>query len=64
MGGTSDPRFNLTFIVDNSVKIGKPIIAVSMAYRLAAWGFLASQEVLESGNSNMGIKDQRMALQW
>jgi carboxylesterase type B len=64
MGGTSDPRFNLTFIVDRSVKIGKPIIAVSIAYRLAAWGFLASKEVLASGNSNMGIKDQRLALHW
>lgn len=45
MGGTRDERYNLTFIVENSVKIGKPIMAVSIAYRLAVWGFISSAEV-------------------
>lgn len=40
MGGTRDRRYNLTFIVENSVEIGQPMIAVSIAYRLSAWGFL------------------------
>ncbi|KAK3672489.1 hypothetical protein LTR78_007539 [Recurvomyces mirabilis] len=64
MGGTQDRRYNLSFIVENSVKIGKPIIGVSIAYRLAAWGFLASQEVSGSGNTNIGLRDQRLALHW
>ena len=51
-------------MVDNSVKIGKPIIGVSIAYRLSAWGFLQSQEVTGSGNTNMGLRDQRLALHW
>lgn len=44
-GGTRDERYNLTFIVENSVRMGKPIMAVSIAYRLAVWGFLQSAEV-------------------
>lgn len=43
---------------------GKPFIAVSINYRLAAWGFLSSSEIKESGNTNLGLRDQRLALQW
>ncbi|PPJ55529.1 hypothetical protein CBER1_05378 [Cercospora berteroae] len=64
MGGTQDRRYNLTWIVQNSVEIGKPIIGVSIAYRLGPWGFLASQEVTGSGNTNIGLRDQRLALHW
>lgn len=63
-GGSQDRRYNLSFIVDNSVEIGKPIIGVSINYRLSAWGFLQSQEVAGSGNANMGLRDQRLALHW
>ncbi|KAF2215430.1 hypothetical protein CERZMDRAFT_65721 [Cercospora zeae-maydis SCOH1-5] len=64
MGGTQDRRYNLTWMVQNSVEIGKPIIGVSIAYRLGPWGFLASQEVSGSGNTNIGLRDQRLALHW
>jgi len=64
MGGTRDERYNLSFIVDNSVQIGKPIIGVSIGYRLSAWGFLTSQEVQGAGQTNLGLRDQRLALQW
>lgn len=50
--------------MQNSVEIGKPIIGVSIAYRLGPWGFLASQEVTGSGNTNIGLRDQRLALHW
>lgn len=64
MGGATDKRYNLSFIVENGVKIGRPFIGVSVAYRLSAWGFLQSQEVSGSGNTNMGLRDQRLALHW
>jgi cholinesterase len=51
-------------MVRNSVAIGKPIITVSINYRLSAWGFLSSKEVIGSGNTNVGLRDQRLALQW
>ncbi|PNS17192.1 hypothetical protein CAC42_7246 [Sphaceloma murrayae] len=64
MGGAVDRRYNLSFIVDNSVKIGKPIIAVSIPYRLGPFGFLYSNEVQAAGQTNIGLRDQRLALQW
>lgn len=51
-------------MVENSVKIGKPIIGVSINYRLSAWGFLNSLEVAGTGNTNLGLRDQRLALHW
>ena len=50
--------------MQNSVAIGKPIIGVSANYRLSAWGFLFSNEVSGSGQTNLGIRDQRLALHW
>lgn len=52
-------------MVENSVKIGKPIIGVNFNYRLSAWGFLSgSQEIKDAGTMNLGLRDQRLALQW
>lgn len=64
MGSAVDRRYNLSFIVDNSVKIGKPVMAVSIAYRLGPFGFLNGNDVVKSGATNVGLKDQRHALQW
>lgn len=63
-GGAPDLRYNLSFLVDHSVTIGHPVVAVSLNYRLSAWGFLSSKEVKEGGDSNFGIRDQRLALHW
>jgi carboxylesterase type B len=54
----------LVYIVENSVSIGKPIIAVSIAYRLSGWGFLDSDALRSAGLTNLGIRDQRQALHW
>ncbi|OJJ00300.1 hypothetical protein ASPVEDRAFT_51519 [Aspergillus versicolor CBS 583.65] len=63
-GGGGDQRYNLSFIVEQSVKIGKPIVGVSVNYRLSAWGFLHSNEVVGEGITNLGLRDQRIALHW
>ena len=63
-GSTVDKRYNLSYIVQNSVDIGQPMIAVSVQYRLSAWGFLGSQEALDAGITNIGFKDQRLSLHW
>ncbi|KAF3923558.1 Cholinesterase [Dactylellina cionopaga] len=62
--GSSNPPYNMTFMVDQSVKIGKPIIAVSLNYRLTAWGILASTSMSKAGIDNIGLRDQRLALHW
>ncbi|KAF3935998.1 Acetylcholinesterase [Dactylellina cionopaga] len=64
MGGANDKRYNLTWLVDQSVKLGTPMIGVSVNYRLDGWGFLASREVAGTENLNAGLKDQRLALHW
>jgi carboxylesterase type B len=63
-GGGVDQRYNLSFMVQNSVSIGKPIIGVSINYRLSTWGFLFSREMTGSGNTNLGLRDQRLALHY
>jgi triacylglycerol lipase len=63
-GSSSDPRYNLSYIVDQSVKIGKPMIATSINYRLHCWGFMWSKEIQQAGAGNLGFRDQRLALHW
>ncbi|KAH9937174.1 Alpha/Beta hydrolase protein [Fomitopsis serialis] len=63
-GGSPDKRYNLSFVVQNSVAIGKPFIGVSFNYRLSAWGFLASGQLAGEGTTNMALRDQRLALHW
>ncbi|KAG9236528.1 Alpha/Beta hydrolase protein [Amylocarpus encephaloides] len=64
MGGSNDARYDPTFIVQNSVEMGTPMVAVSIQYRLSAWGFLGGKEVLDAGVTNLGFRDQRLALHW
>ncbi|KAH8815519.1 carboxylesterase [Xylogone sp. PMI_703] len=59
------------YLVHRSVALGKPIIVVSMSYRLGYFGFLSSKELLdeaqsfgEAGFRNQGLYDQRLGLQW
>ncbi len=53
------------------MKLGKPFIYVAFNYRLGYYGFLNSEqlkaEALAAGEvpySNVGLLDQRLALQW
>ncbi|ORY15162.1 Alpha/Beta hydrolase protein [Clohesyomyces aquaticus] len=63
-GSSIDQRYNFSAIVQRSVAIGKPIIAVSVNYRLSMWGFPVGDEVVESGNANLGFRDQRLGMHW
>ncbi|KAL2810891.1 Alpha/Beta hydrolase protein [Aspergillus granulosus] len=63
-GATADPRYNMTYITRQAALNGKPIIGVSINYRVAAFGFLDSKEVRASGNNNLGLLDQRIAMRW
>jgi carboxylesterase type B len=79
-GATSDPRqvifipylltlltinrYNMSYIVQQSTLINKPIIGISINYRLAAFGFINSAEVAANKSQNLGLKDQRVAFEW
>lgn len=51
-------------IASTSNNAGKPVIVVSIQYRLGAFGFLPGQEVYDHGVLNAGLLDQEYALQW
>jgi triacylglycerol lipase len=52
-------RYNLTFLVEQSVLMNKPIISVSLNYRLSGFGFLWSKDIVDAGVANLGLRDQR-----
>ncbi|KAJ1565537.1 hypothetical protein HK405_012131, partial [Cladochytrium tenue] len=62
-GGTSMSAYNGANLIDKAVDIDEPVIVVSMNYRTGAFGFLASPEIFEAGDSNAGMKDQQLAFQ-
>ncbi|KAF2723326.1 alpha/beta-hydrolase [Polychaeton citri CBS 116435] len=51
-------------IIRRSVQMGKPIIYVSVNYRVGGFGFLAGKELGKEGSTNLGLRDQRLGLQW
>lgn len=64
LGSTADPQYNLSGIVKLSQNMRRPVVAVSMNYRLGMWGFLQTPQVVAEGSSNAGLLDQRLALRW
>lgn len=58
------PDFNQTWIVQRSADLGFPIIGVSVNSRLGPWGFMYSQEIQDSLDTNLGLRDMRKALEW
>ncbi|KAI0889472.1 alpha/beta-hydrolase [Annulohypoxylon maeteangense] len=63
-GGSAQPQYNLTYLVQKSVDIGFPIIGVSLNYRKGGWGNMYSIEIQGSGNTNLALRDMRLALAW
>ncbi|KAJ4423625.1 hypothetical protein N0V82_001648 [Gnomoniopsis sp. IMI 355080] len=60
----STAMYDGTSIVMRSVELGKPVVFVAMNYRVAGFGFLAGKEILADGSANLGLLDQRLAMQW
>lgn len=59
VGTSSLPYYNLTYIVERSVQMGKPIVAASINYRKGGWGMLYSVEVQGAGQTNLALRDMR-----
>jgi len=56
--------FNASSLVVRSQELKQPVIYVSLNYRINGFGFLGGKEVYEAGLANLGLLDQRMALEW
>ncbi|KAK7184450.1 hypothetical protein DPSP01_013208 [Paraphaeosphaeria sporulosa] len=63
-GYAADPKFEGTNLTANSAAVGKPIIIVTLNYRLGPFGFLNGKEMAELGLLNLGMLDQRRAFHW
>jgi hypothetical protein len=57
----SNANYNGTDVVVNS---GHGLILVNFNYRVGALGFLTSETVRRDGDLNVGLLDQRKALEW
>ncbi|TQN65073.1 putative secreted lipase [Colletotrichum shisoi] len=56
--------YNGAGLVAEGMSTGKPFIFVAVNYRVGAWGFMPGKDVMDEGNSNAGLLDQRMGLEW
>lgn len=59
-----NPEFNAGFLLKTSVEISRPVIVVSINYRLNSFGSLASYQVRAEGVTNLGLRDQWGVLEW
>lgn len=57
-------NYNPAGLLKTSIEMDQPIITVSATYRLNAFGFSASREMADAGLLNLGLEDQRVAMQW
>ncbi|KAJ2973261.1 hypothetical protein NQ176_g6709 [Zarea fungicola] len=61
-GSTED--YNATDMLKAAVGLDRPFIFVAANYRMGGFGFLGGREILAEGSANLGLLDQRMALEW
>jgi cholinesterase len=54
----------MTYLLNASVAMNQPMVIVSIQYRLTGFGFLSSYQTVGAGATNLGLRDQRTALQW
>ncbi|QPC72225.1 hypothetical protein HYE68_002977 [Fusarium pseudograminearum] len=65
MGDSGAPHQDMGAFVAYSQSIGKPVVGVSINYRLGVAGFLDSNELRALGApANRGLLDQKTAFQW
>ncbi|KAK7061862.1 carboxylic ester hydrolase [Favolaschia claudopus] len=51
-------------LVERSITTQSPLIAVTVNYRVNAFGFLGGKEAAAAGITNIGLRDQIFALRW
>ncbi|OJJ44126.1 hypothetical protein ASPZODRAFT_834990 [Penicilliopsis zonata CBS 506.65] len=69
--GDGGAEYDGNFLTSHAIKSGKPMIYVGINYRLGYLGWLTSQELVDEAVNagekpfrNVGLLDQRLALQW
>ncbi|KAI9686328.1 MAG: hypothetical protein M1822_003673 [Bathelium mastoideum] len=60
----STQSYDGTSIIQRSVSMGQDVIYVAVNYRVGGFGFLAGSQLAEEGSTNLGLRDQRLGLEW
>ncbi|KAG8775272.1 hypothetical protein FRC12_001587 [Ceratobasidium sp. 428] len=60
----STQKYPADDLVQASIHLGKPVIVASFNYRLGMFGFPLGAESAASNARNLGLLDQRLALEW
>ncbi|KAL0566921.1 hypothetical protein V5O48_015075 [Marasmius crinis-equi] len=63
-GHINDVRNEPDGLILRSIENGLPIVYVAMNYRLSIFGFALSEPLKTNKSLNVGLKDQRLALEW
>ncbi|KAL7945629.1 Alpha/Beta hydrolase protein [Trichoderma barbatum] len=59
-----NPAYKTTNFLNSGIDNKQPFILVTANYRLGAWGFLPGKEVTANKTTNLGLRDQRMSMEW
>ncbi|OAX82190.1 hypothetical protein ACJ72_03459 [Emergomyces africanus] len=69
--GDGNSEYDGNYLVEESGRLGKPFVFVTLNYRLGYYGFLSSSELAAEARSrgeeyhpNPGLYDQRLGLEW
>lgn len=60
----STAMYDGTGLVSASMNLNMPIVFVAINYRVGGFGFMPGSEILKDGSANLGLLDQRLALEW
>jgi carboxylesterase type B len=64
LGSGSRPYYTPTSLLTHALSTHKPVILISLTYRLGALGFMAAQTASDVAPPNNGLHDQLRALEW
>ncbi|KAJ5689838.1 secreted lipase [Penicillium macrosclerotiorum] len=60
----STAMYDGSSLVSASMDLDMPIVFVAINYRVGGFGFMPGAEILQDGSANLGLLDQRLALEW
>ncbi|KAK1146370.1 hypothetical protein N8T08_003157 [Aspergillus melleus] len=64
LGSGSDILYSPDGLVKQAAADDRPLIYVAINYRFGLFGFATSKAMIETGQTNVGLRDQRAALEW
>ncbi|KJZ77224.1 hypothetical protein HIM_03545 [Hirsutella minnesotensis 3608] len=62
-GGGSN-SYDAVNMLASAQQQGQPFVFVAINHRVAGFGFMPGKEILADGSANLGLLDQRRALEW